>query len=133
MKRLALIALLALTACGTGDDTVEALGNRIEADLKALDGVSDVVVQYRSDLDNRQRLTVTATTRNQPIADQALEIVKRDYWTGTGRRVDFSVRFGNPTGVELRKSDVTFKLGDVVEMERKYGKRSEAGELDPGR
>ncbi|MEV6240156.1 hypothetical protein [Lentzea sp. NPDC051838] len=130
MRRLGLVLLAFLLAgCGTGDDTVEDLGDRISADLAAEDGVSGVAVEYKSDLDYRQRLTVTATVRDQSTADKALEIVKRDYWTGTGRRVEFSVNFGG----FVRKNEIVFKLGDVVEMERKYGPRSEAGELDPGR
>lgn len=134
MRRLALVALvLVLAGCGTSDDTVEDLADRIESDLNAEDGVSAVTVDHQSDLDYRQRLTVTATVSDVDTADRALEIVKRDYWTGTGRRVDFSVRFADSSGAELRKSDVTFELGDVVEMERRYGPRSEAGELDPGR
>ncbi|MCG8925600.1 hypothetical protein [Lentzea sp. CC55] len=134
MRRLLLVPLaLLLAACGTSDSTVEKLADRIEADLNAEDGVSEVVVQHRADVDHQQRLTVTATVRDGGTADRALEVVKRDYWTGTGRTVDFRVRFADETGVELRKSDVRFKLGDVVEMERRYGPRSEAGELDPGR
>ncbi|MFS8098092.1 hypothetical protein LFM09_13200 [Lentzea alba] len=134
MRRLAFVLLpLLLAGCGTSDDTVEDLADRIESDLKAADGVSAVVVEHKSDLDYRQRLTVTATARDEAAADEALEIVKRDYWTGTGRRVEFTVRFSGPSGTALRKSDVQFELGDVVEMERKYGPRSEAGELDPGR
>lgn len=134
MRRLGLLLLaLVLAGCGTSDDTVEDLGDRIEADLKAEGGMSGVAVEYKSDLDYRQRLTVTATARDQAAADAAVEIVKRDYWTGTGRRVEFGVRFTDPSGAELRTSDVRFELGDVVEMERKYGPRSEAGELDPGR
>lgn len=134
MRRLGIVLLaLVLAGCGTGDDTVADLGDRISADLQAEDGVSGVAVEYRSNLDYRQRLAVTATVRDSDAADRALEIVKRDYWTGTGRRVEFRVRFTDPSGAELRNSDVRFELGDVVEMERKYGPRSEAGELDPGR
>lgn len=134
MRRLGIVLLaLVLAGCGTGDDTVADLGDRISADLQAEDGVSGVAVEYRSNLDYRQRLAVTATVRDPDAADRALEIVKRDYWTGTGRRVEFRVRFTDPSGAELRNSDVSFELGDVVEMERKYGPRSEAGELDPGR
>jgi len=88
MRRLALLALLMLTACGTSDDTVEDLGDRIESDLKAHDGVSSVEVKYTTGV-------------------SGAEIVQRD--------------------------EVKFALGDVVEMERRYGPRSEAGELEPGR
>lgn len=134
MRRLLLVALaLLLAGCGTSDSTVEDLADRITADLNAEDGVSDVVVEHRSDVDYRQRIIVTATVRDEATADRALEIVKRDYWTGTGRDVDFTARFAEASGAELLKSDVEFELGDVVEMERKYGPRSEAGELDPGR
>lgn len=135
MRCLAIFVLaLVLAGCGTADDTVEDLGDRISADLRSEEGVSGVTVEHKSDLDYRQRLTVTATVRDQDIADKALEIVKRDYWTGTGRRVEFTVRFTGPGGAELvRKNEIVFKLGDVVEMERRYGPRSEAGELDPGR
>jgi hypothetical protein len=135
MRRLTIVLLaLLLAGCGTSDDTVEDLGDRIAADLQAEDGVSGVAVEYKSDLDYRQRLAVTATVRDKDTADKALEIVKRDYWTGTGRRVEFTVRFTGQDGAELvRKNEIEFKLGDVVEMERKYGARSEAGELDPGR
>lgn len=134
MRRLAIVLLvLVLSGCGTSDDTVEDLGDRISADLKAEKDISGVAVEYTSDLDHRQRLAVTATARDKATADAALEIVKRDYWTGTGRRVEFTVRFTDPGGADLVRSDVEFKLGDVVEMERKYGPRSEAGELEPGR
>ncbi|HEX8868733.1 MAG TPA: hypothetical protein VF821_23940 [Lentzea sp.] len=132
MRRLGLVLLaFALAGCGTGDDTVEDLGDTISADLKAEDGVSGVAVEYKSDLDYRQRLKVTADVRDQDVADKALEIVKRDYWRGTGRRVEFTVRFSG--GAVVQKDEIRFELGDVLEMERKYGPRSEAGELDPGR
>jgi hypothetical protein len=135
VRRLAIVLLaVVLVGCGTSDDTVEDLGDRISADLKDEEGVTGVAVEYTSDLDHRQRLAVTATVRDQGTADKALEIVKRDYWTGTGRRVEFTVRFTGADGAELvRKNEIEFKLGDVVEMERKYGPRSESGELDPGR
>lgn len=134
MRRLALLALLALTACGTSDDIVEDLGDRIEADLKAHDGVTAVEVKYTTGLDYRQYLTVKATVPDIAKADEAMEIIKRDYWIGTGRRVDFRVHLNSPTGAEIRQSsDIGFELGDVVEMERQYGPRSEAGELEPGR
>ncbi|KJK52796.1 hypothetical protein UK23_02170 [Lentzea aerocolonigenes] len=123
-----------LAGCGTSDDTVEDLGDRIESDLQAEDGVSAVVVEYRSDLDYRQHLSVTATARDQDVVSRALEIVKRDYWTGTGRRVEFTIDFtSRSAGGSVRKNEIRFELGDVVEMERKYGPRSEAGELEPGR
>ncbi|MFD4672255.1 hypothetical protein ACFWNN_21185 [Lentzea sp. NPDC058450] len=135
MKRLALLApLLLITACGTSDDTVEDLADRIESDLKAHDGVSAVEVEYTTGMDYRQYLSVTATAADRAKADEAMEIIRRDYWTGTGRRVDFRVRLRSDSGGELLTSDdVKFKLGDVVEMERRYGPRSEAGELEPGR
>ncbi|WP_394615130.1 hypothetical protein JNUCC0626_35715 [Lentzea sp. JNUCC 0626] len=135
MKRLALLApLLLLTACGTSDDTVEDLGDRIESDLMSQDGISAVEVEYTTGMDHRQNLSVTATVADKAKADEAMEIIRRDYWTGTGRRVDFRVRLRASTGAELLTSDdVKFKLGDVVEMERRYGPRSEAGELEPGR
>ncbi len=134
MRRLALLALLMLTACGTSDGTVEDLGDRIEADLKAHDGVSAVEVKYTTGMDHRQYLSVKATVPDRAKADEAMEIIRRDYWTGTGRRVDFRVRFTSQAGSEvLTSNDVKFKLGDVVEMERQYGPRSEAGELEPGR
>ena len=135
MRRLALLALLLpLTACGTSDDTVEDLGDRIESDLKANEGVTAVEVKYTTGMDYRQYLTVTATVPDRAKADEAMEIIRRDYWTGTGRRVDFRIAFRSPTGAEVLSSDdVRFELGDVVEMEREYGPRSEAGELEPGR
>ncbi|NKE62275.1 hypothetical protein FXN61_38250 [Lentzea sp. PSKA42] len=134
MRRLALLALLMLTACGTSDGTVEDLGDRIEADLKAHDGVSAVEVKYTTGMDHQQYLNVTATVPDRAKADEAMEIIRRDYWTGIGRRVDFRVRFTSQAGSEvLTSNDVKFKLGDVVEMERRYGPRSEAGELEPGR
>ena len=135
MKRLALLApLLLLTACGTSDDTVEDLTDRIESDLKGHEGVSAVELKYTTGLDHRQSLSVTATVPDRAKADEAMEIIRRDYWTGTGRRVDFRIRFRSPAGAEVLSSDdVNFELGDVVEMERKYGPRSEAGELEPGR
>ena len=135
MKRLALLApLLLLTACGTSDDTVEDLTDRIESDLKGHDGVSAVELKYTTGGDNRQYLSVTATVPDRAKATEAMEIIRRDYWTGTGRRVDFRVKFLSPAGAEVLSSDdVKFELGDVVEMERRYGPRSEAGELEPGR
>jgi hypothetical protein len=134
MRRLALLALLMLTACGTSDDTVEDLRDRIESDLKAHDGVTAVEVEYTTGMDHRQNLTVTATVADRAKADEAMEIIRRDYWTGTGRRVDFRIAFRSSAGAEVLSSDdVSFELGDVVEMEREYGPRSEAGELEPGR
>ena len=135
MKRLALLApLLVLTACGTSDDTVEDLRDRIETDLKAHDGVSAVEVKYTTGMDHRQSLTVTATVPDRATADEALKIIRRDYWTGTGRRVDFRIRFTSPDGADvLHRNEIKFELGDVVEMEREHGPRSEAGELEPGR
>lgn len=134
MRRLALLALLMLTACGTSDDTVEDLADRIESDLKAQNGVSAVEVEYTTGLDHRQNLTVTATVRDRAEADEAMKIIRRGYWTGTGRRVDFRIRFNSPDGVEvLHRDEIEFELGDVVEMEREHGPRSEAGELEPGR
>ena len=134
MRRLALLALLVLTACGTSDDTVEDLRDRIESDLKAHDGVSAVEVKHTTGMDYRQYLTVTATVPDHAKAEEAMKIVRRDYWTGTGRRVDFRIVFRSPAGAEVLSSDdVRFELGDVVEMEREYGPRSEAGELEPGR
>lgn len=135
MKRLALMApLLLLAACGTSDDSVEDLSDRIESDLKSHDGVSAVEVKYTTGMDHRQYLSVTATVPDRAKADEAMEIIRRDYWTGTGRRVDFRVQFRSSAGVKLLTSnDITFELGDVVEMERRHGPRSEAGELEPGR
>ncbi|GAA3638466.1 hypothetical protein C8D88_101260 [Lentzea atacamensis] len=134
MRRLTVLALLCcLSACSTSDDTVEDLADRITADLEALPGAKAVSVEHSADMDHRQRLRVSATVEDKAKADEAMEIVKRDYWTGTGRRVEFRVRFTSPAGAELVSSDVRFKLGDLVEMERKYGPRSTAGELDPGR
>ncbi|MGW4207108.1 hypothetical protein ACWEIJ_03890 [Lentzea sp. NPDC004789] len=134
MRRLALLALLMLTACGTSDDTVEDLGDRIESDLKAHDGVSSVEVKYTTGMDHRQYLSVKATVPDKAKADEAVEIIRRDYWTGTGRRVDFRILFTSPSGAEIvARDEIKFALGDVVEMERRYGPRSEAGELEPGR
>ncbi|MDX8034571.1 hypothetical protein SK803_30495 [Lentzea sp. BCCO 10_0856] len=135
MRRLALLALLLfLTACGTSDDTVEDLSDRIESDLKALDAVSAVEVEYTTGMDYRQYLKVRATVPDRAKADEAMKILRRDYWTGTGRRVDFRVTFSSPSGAEvLTSDDIKFKLGDVVEMEREHGPRSTAGELEPGR
>lgn len=134
MRRLALLALLTLTACGTSDDTVEDLRDRVESDLEAHDGVTAVEVKYTTGMDHRQYLTVSATVPDRAKADEAMEIIRRDYWTGTGRRVDFRIAFRSPAGAEVLSSDdVRFELGDVVEMEREYGPRSEAGELEPGR
>ncbi|MFC3892243.1 hypothetical protein ACFOWZ_12220 [Lentzea rhizosphaerae] len=134
MRRLALLALLVLAACGTSDDTVEDLRDRIESDLQAQDGVTAVEVKYTTGMDHRQSLRVTATVPDRAKADEAMKIVRRDYWTGTGRRVDFRIVFRSPAGAEVLSSDdVRFELGDVVEMEREYGPRSEAGELEPGR
>ncbi len=134
MRRLALLVLLTLTGCGTGDDVVEDLGDRIQSDLTATEGITGVEVKYQSNLDYRQRLIVTATARDKAKADEAMEIIKRDYWTGTGRRVEFTVRLSDAAGAELRTAnEIKFKLGDVVEMERRHGPRSEAGELEPGR
>ena len=134
MRRLALLALLTLTACGTSDDTVEDLRDRVESDLEEHDGVTAVEVKYTTGMDHRQYLTVSATVPDRAKADEAMEIIRRDYWTGTGRRVDFRIAFRSPAGAEVLSSDdVRFELGDVVEMEREYGPRSEAGELEPGR
>jgi hypothetical protein len=134
MRRLALLALLMLTACGTSDDTVEDLGDRIESDLKAHDGVSSVEVKYTTGMDHRQYLSVKATVPDKAKADEAVEIIRRDYWTGTGRRVDFHIVLTSPSGAGIvERDEIKFALGDVVEMERKYGPRSEAGELEPGR
>ena len=102
MKRLALLApLLLLTACGTSDDTVEDLTDRIESDLKGHEGVSAVELKYTTGLDHRQSLSVTATVPDRAKADEAMEIIRRDYWTGTGRRVDFRIRFRSPAGAEV--------------------------------
>jgi len=135
VRRLALVLpALVLASCGTSDDTVEDLGDRIEADLKAHDGVSAVEVKYTTGMDYRQYLSVTAIVPDSETAGEAMEIIRHDYWTGTGRRVDFRVRFTSQAGTEILSSnDVKFELGDVVEMERRHGPRSEAGELDPGR
>ncbi|MGI5504238.1 hypothetical protein [Lentzea sp. CA-135723] len=135
MKRLALLAsLLPITVCGTSDDTVEDLSDRIESDLKSHDGVSAVEVEYTTGMDHWQYLSVTATVADKAKADEAMEIIRRDYWTGTGRRVDFRVRLRSSAGADLLTSnDVKFKLGDVVEVERRHGPQSEAGELEPGR
>ncbi|MGW6935148.1 hypothetical protein ACWGE0_34150 [Lentzea sp. NPDC054927] len=135
MRRLALLALLLLlTACGNSDDTVEDLSDRIESDLKSHDGVSAVEVKYTTGMDYRQYLSVTATVPDRTKADEAMEIIRRDYWMGTGRRVDFRITFRSPAGAEvLTSNDIKFKLGDVVEMEREHGPRSTAGELEPGR
>lgn len=135
MRRAAIVLLaLVLAGCGTSDDTVDDLAERIADDLKAHDGVSGVEVKYTTGMDYRQYLAITATVPDEAKADEAMEIIKRDYWTGTGRRVDFRIHLNSPAGVEIRKvTDVKFALGDVVEMERRYGPRSEAGELEPGR
>lgn len=146
MRLLTVLALLCcLSACntiGTCDDTVEDLADRIAADLEALPA-EDVSVEYSTGLDYRQYLRISATVADKAASDEAMEIIKRDFWTGTGRRIDFTIRLysasspppdGKPIGgTEFSPAEIKFELGDVVEMERKYGPRSTAGELEPGR
>ncbi|MET8759296.1 hypothetical protein [Lentzea sp. NPDC004782] len=104
MLRLLPVLLLLLTGCSVleGFNTdVNAVGRQIVADWKQRPEVAAARFEYRHgldlDLDLGESMTVEVMVHADKIIESTLrdlvDIAKRDYRTGTGRRVDFRVLF----------------------------------------